>query len=458
MAGKVKSRNLSIMLTDLQGYTKTSTQCSREEIINLIRSYNQLMIPIIEAYGGTVIKTIGDAFLCTFESATDAVICAIIIQLVLKDYNQKQTIEHLKMNTRVVVHSGDVSIEGNDIFGDAVNVTARIEGLECFPGGSIGISETTYLLMDKTEVKAEKIGPQTLKGIPEPITVFQIPLELQKIKEIPPALSNIVKKLIGTDGTGISSNINEWKNSIQTYIKEKNWGENISNNISKVQESIGQSLNQAKKDLGNNLQSAQKHLEKNIGQVQNRLAQKIAPVGTRDQQGVTSLTEAPVASRSKAFFIDMALLVVLTIILNIGWWGISRVMYGPASLDDDAYYKLSYEARKQFSRQDVDGETLYVRHRGVVEFLISLALRFPPLPAIFYFGLLWRITGASAGQMAVKNAVVKEDGSPLTLEIALKRSFIFVFSTLFFGIGPLLGLIGEKKTLYDRLCQTRVVE
>lgn len=88
--GRLKSQNLSIMMTDIQGYSAKSAETYRADMIRYIRGHNKLMMPIIEFYGGTIIKSIGDAFLCTFQSATDAVICAIIIQLILREYNKKQ--------------------------------------------------------------------------------------------------------------------------------------------------------------------------------------------------------------------------------------------------------------------------------------------------------------------------------------------------------------------------------
>lgn len=75
--GSIKSQNLSIMLTDMQGYSETVAGASREELIDLIRKHNKLMRPVIEFYRGKIIKSIGDALLCSFPSATDAVISAL---------------------------------------------------------------------------------------------------------------------------------------------------------------------------------------------------------------------------------------------------------------------------------------------------------------------------------------------------------------------------------------------
>lgn len=194
-----ESQNLSIMMTDIQGYTGTSSASSREQIVDLIRRHNRLMVPVFSHYKGSVVKTIGDAFLVTFKSATDAVVCAIVIQLMLREYNRRQHDEAKRMNLRVVINTGDVSIEEKDIYGDAVNITARMEGLECFPGGSIGISESTYLLMNRNEICAEKIDSYEMKGIPYPVTVFSVPLDRQRLSEIPGRLLDLVEAtLAGT--------------------------------------------------------------------------------------------------------------------------------------------------------------------------------------------------------------------------------------------------------------------
>lgn len=431
------------MLTDLQGYTDTSTKSTREEIVTLIRCYNQLMAPIIEFYGGTIIKTIGDAFLCTFESATDAVICAIIIQLVLRDYNKEQANQYLKMNTRVVVHSGDVSIEQNDIYGDAVNVTARIEGLDCFPGGTIGISETTYLLMDKNEVMADKIGPKALKGIPEPVTVFRVPLEKQKLKEVPPNLSKLVGKLIGNKVAPLSNTqLTEWTNSVHSFLKEKNWGENLSQ--------LGANLSQGAKELGQKLAPS-------MGNAQKQIAQTLGQKSILEQKG-KSFQEARLQLRVQAFLIDLVLISILTIGLNIGWWTFARVLYGPSSITYSTFSKLDYDAKGQWSHDYIDGESLYLRKKGIVEWVIGINLNFPMFLIILYFAVCWKIRGASIGQAVGKTAVTMDDGSPLPWGVAFKRSVVFFFSILFLGIGAAMIFVGEKKTYYDKLCRTKVVE
>ncbi len=205
-----ESSNLSILITDIQGYTNTSVKSSRQEMIDLIRRHNRLLKPVIEFYGGNIVKTMGDAFLCTFKSATDAVMCSIVIQLIMHEYNSNEKEEEKKLKVRIVVNTGDVTLEENDIYGDAVNIAARMEGLDCFPGETIGISESTYLLMNRNEIKAERIGPKELKGLPEPIVVYKVPLDEQKLDKIPSRLFELVEKAVNletTDNDTLKENI-----------------------------------------------------------------------------------------------------------------------------------------------------------------------------------------------------------------------------------------------------------
>lgn len=419
-----KSQNLSIMLTDIQGYSTTTASSSREEVVSLIRRHNQLMRPVIEFYRGTIIKSIGDAFLCTFNSATDAVICAIIIQLLLKEYNQRLKDESHRLNLRIVINSGDVSIENNDIFGNAVNVTARMETLECFPGGSIGISESTYLLMDRNEIVAEKLGPQQFKGIPEAVNVFRIPFEKQKLNELPIQLLNLVEKVINSKGGDPTSDapdqINEWTQSLGKFLKQTNWGDNIN----KASEQIGK---------------VQKSLTKTFGQ---------KTVLERKKQ----FDDAATNTRIKSGAIDFIILLVAMYALRFAWWPVQRVVYGTTQTMD-----MSSETGSNWHSEFVNDRYMMVRNQGLIESVISLNVNYPILLIWFYFAAFWKIKKASPGQIAVGTAIVAEDGeTEISYALAAKRSALFLFS-VFIIVGVAMVFVDEKKTLYDKLCQTRVV-
>lgn len=466
MAGNLKSQNLSIMLTDIQGYTDASSASSREEIVGLIRRHNRLMVPIISFYGGKIVKSIGDALLCTFASATDAVVCSIIIQVLLKEYNTKQQDASKKMKLRVVINTGDVSIEKNDIFGDAVNVTARVEGLACFPGGSIGITETTYLMMNKNEIVAEKIGPQTLKGIPEPVTVYKVPLEKQKLNQVPQKLAQLVEKAIASgdsDSGGLdsaSAQFNEWTGAVTSFLKEKKWGENIGSLLdeAKLKENLGSILDEKK-------------IRQNISNIQKTISTSLTQKSVLETKQKEELNDAPMTKRLKSFIIDFVILFVIsTLISYVLWWPVQKMIWGTEYVTIDKMLALSTKAvndksagaeydrlSEAFPDKDVLGGRHY-RRKGIVEWFISRNVDYPFLLWFLYFGIFWALKGASPGQIVSETAVVKENGDSLDFVTAFKRSLIFVPSISFFFIGALFYFGPDKKTLYDKLCETRVVE
>lgn len=460
MSSNLKSQNLSIMMTDIQGYTNASSSSSREEIIGLIRRHNQLMIPVITFYGGTIIKSIGDAFLCTFSSATDAVVCSIIIQLLLREYNKKQKEEIKKMKLRVVINTGDVSIEKNDIYGDAVNITARMEGLECFPGGTIGISESTYLLMNRNEIVTEKVGPQTLKGIPDPVTVYKIPLDKQKLTEIPAKLLQLVEKSFEKGGSGqggsaaiSSAQFNEWNTAVVGFLKEKNWGENI-----------GALLDEKK-------------IRENVTNVQKQLTATFSQKTVIESKGKLDFNDASMASRIKASAIDAVIFTIAWLVIYYAaWWPGQSMLFGKTQISRPEFEfitaaktkGLKYEQKELIMNQlNVDykqhfdmknGGLVYLRPKSIVEKLISFNMEYPILLLVFYLAFFWMIKGASPGQIAARNAVVRDDGSPIDPVTAVKRAFIFAASVAFLFLGVLYIFTESRKTLYDKMCATRVVE
>ncbi|MBF0408178.1 MAG: RDD family protein [Candidatus Riflebacteria bacterium] len=431
MKAQSKSQNLSILLTDLQGYSDASSACSREEIVELIRRHNQLMTPVIEFYGGNIVKGIGDALLCTFPSATDAVVCAIIIQLLLKEYNSRQKDALKRMNLRVVINTGDVSIEANDIFGEAVNVTARMETLACFPGGTIGISESTYLLMNRNEIVAEKIGPQTLKGVPEPVTVYNIPVGSQKLTSIPAKLLQLVEKIIEgkTPAAAGTAKFSEWTKEIKGFLKEKNWGENV------------------QKQIGVKVNYIQKQLSKALSQKPQTLSQTGA------------IAEASVGKRLAAFAIDMFLISILCMILSGTWWISQRMLFGRTTISAEEYKNPKYDSSSYERDYDSGSSALYIRKMGISEMLIHYNVKYPLLLIYCYFFLSWVIKSATPGQFLTKTRLINEDGCEVGLKTSAVRSVMYVFSTFFLlGLGAVTTLFGEKRAVYDKFTNTRVVE
>ncbi|HSI06700.1 MAG: adenylate/guanylate cyclase domain-containing protein [Myxococcota bacterium] len=166
-----RSQTLTIMFTDIAGFTARTSQQSRAENAAMLKAHDDLLLPIVSHFGGRRIKSIGDALLVVFTSPTDAVRCGMAVQDALHAHNKAMPPEGA-MHVRVALNQGEVRVEKGDVFGEPVNIAARIEALT--PADEVYFSESVYLAMTKAEVPNERVGTHELKGIPEPVTVYRV--------------------------------------------------------------------------------------------------------------------------------------------------------------------------------------------------------------------------------------------------------------------------------------------
>ena len=167
----IDSEILTIMMIDLVGYSSKSASINREEFTKLHDVFDNLSLTTFEKFSGKVIKKIGDAFLITFKSPTDAVHCGKeLLERFAQHNKDKNKNEHL--NIRVAINSGEILHRENDIYGDAVNVAARIEGIT--PADEIYFSHSVYQTINRNEVSCLEVGYFELKNIPEPVRIFKV--------------------------------------------------------------------------------------------------------------------------------------------------------------------------------------------------------------------------------------------------------------------------------------------
>lgn len=184
----METRNIAIMLTDIKGFTSKTAGFSRAETQELLSKHRELVLPVILKFHGRLVKTIGDAFLVAFDSPTDAVICGVEIQVVLKDHNADKS-HGEKIEIRIAINSGEVAIhDDGDIYGDAVNITSRLESIA--EAGEVFFTEAVYLSMNKKEVPSSEIGYRQFKGVAEKIKVYrvlrEVPVGKQGQEALPP--------------------------------------------------------------------------------------------------------------------------------------------------------------------------------------------------------------------------------------------------------------------------------
>jgi TolB-like protein/class 3 adenylate cyclase/Tfp pilus assembly protein PilF len=165
-------RLAAIMFTDMVGFT-ASAQANEADALKLLREQEKLTRPLLKTHKGREIKSTGDGFLVEFDSALRAVQCAIDIHQHLQERNAKPGVTPIQL--RIGVHLGDVEERGGDIFGDSVNLAARIEPL-AEPGG-ICISEPVFgQVRNKIPNKLEKLEPKLLKNIRFPLDIYRVVL------------------------------------------------------------------------------------------------------------------------------------------------------------------------------------------------------------------------------------------------------------------------------------------
>lgn len=165
------TRHLTILLTDIKGFTDKTSSKTRAAISTMLDEHRAVVLPLLEARGGHLVKTIGDAFLMTFESPTNAVLAGLSVQEALAKLNEGRSGDD-RLEIRIAINSGEVNLMENDVFGEAVNITARIESIA--EAGQVYFTEAVYLAMNKAEVPSSEIGLMQLKGIPEKIRVYKV--------------------------------------------------------------------------------------------------------------------------------------------------------------------------------------------------------------------------------------------------------------------------------------------
>ncbi|NCB37461.1 MAG: hypothetical protein EOM80_01720 [Erysipelotrichia bacterium] len=163
--------DLSIMFTDVKGYTAFSSKASLSEVMSMLKQHDEILKPVFEKHEGEILKKIGDAFLVVFENHNNSILAAIEIQRKLSEFNQNVS-EERKLAIRIAINSGSVIRTENDVLGDAVNVASRLEGVaDAF---EIIISEHTMQRINRQIFDIESYGAHQLKGIDRPVKSFKV--------------------------------------------------------------------------------------------------------------------------------------------------------------------------------------------------------------------------------------------------------------------------------------------
>lgn len=180
-----KRQLAAIMFTDIIGYTALMGKDS-QKALELVRISKEIQKPLVEKYNGKWIKEMGDGVLAQFNTALDAVNCAIEIQ--------KSARAELDAKLRIGIHSGDITIEDDDVYGDGVNVASRLESI-ADPGGIYISDAILKAIQGQSDVQTKYLGEISLKNVAYEVRTYAIqgvglPVpDLRKVEKTPKSIN-----------------------------------------------------------------------------------------------------------------------------------------------------------------------------------------------------------------------------------------------------------------------------
>ena len=163
-------RLLAILVADIAGYSQLMGE-DENATVKSLRGHMAAVLPLIGDHGGRVVDTAGDGILAVFQSAVRAVECALAIQSAMGNRNVDEPADR-QMQFRIGINLGDVIQEGGRVYGDGVNVAARLEALAA--RGGIVLSGSAFDQVDgKLECSFEAVGEKSLKNIERPVQIYR---------------------------------------------------------------------------------------------------------------------------------------------------------------------------------------------------------------------------------------------------------------------------------------------
>jgi adenylate cyclase len=180
--GTQRRRLMAVMLADVVGYSSMMSRSEDETHERFARHAHELIEPTIDKYSGRLVRSMGDGILVEFSSAVDAVRCALDIQrgLAARQANEKKD----RIRLRIGINFGDVLVDQRDIYGNSVNIAARLEALAT--PGTVCVSQSIY---DQTRGLSQLFfanrGERRVKNIPYPVHVYEVAYERIRVSFLP---------------------------------------------------------------------------------------------------------------------------------------------------------------------------------------------------------------------------------------------------------------------------------
>ena len=168
----MQRRLAAILAVDVVGYSRLMGRDEAGTLLALKSLRQDTLQPLLVKHSGRIVKLMGDGVLVEFASAVDAVQCAVELQAAMAAANANAP-EDSRILLRVGINLGDMIVEGDDLYGDGVNIAARLEALAA-PGGVV-VSRTVFdHVRGKVRFAFDDLGEQQLKNIAEPVRIYRL--------------------------------------------------------------------------------------------------------------------------------------------------------------------------------------------------------------------------------------------------------------------------------------------
>jgi len=205
---QMKTATMTVLHLDVAGYTERIGQQSRDDAAHWLALHDELILPLVRAFHGRHVKTIGDAMVMTFTSPTDGVLCATAIQDRFFKHNAKALSDE-QIHARIALSAGEVRVHKGDVLGEPMNLAARIDKL--VTPGQVLFSDAVFSTMNQAEIPSESVGEHTFQGVRRGVIVYRA-LSSEVPGELPFGGTALARAenaggAIGSMGGGISARL-----------------------------------------------------------------------------------------------------------------------------------------------------------------------------------------------------------------------------------------------------------
>ncbi|MFP2902383.1 adenylate/guanylate cyclase domain-containing protein, partial [Corallococcus sp. 4LFB] len=170
-AAVTKAQNVTVMLTDIQGFTDRMSRQTHEENARMLDTHDRLLMPLVREHDGKLVQKRGDALLAVFRAPSSSIRCGMAMQEALWRFNQTVPLEH-QLHIRVCLHAGEVLVTNDAVLGEPMEVVKAVEHVAA--ADEVTFTEAVNMVRNRAEAPAEPCGTIPLPGRNEKVQLYRV--------------------------------------------------------------------------------------------------------------------------------------------------------------------------------------------------------------------------------------------------------------------------------------------